>query len=277
MAMLYIYLLSTISFLKRLFRIFKVLIFPLLLIGCYQTSDKSAGEQTKQTHHQTAASADGIDQQEPWWHSEAQKMVKNQIKERGIKNEALLEVMRTMPRHRFVPEKYQSWAYDDRPLPIGHDQTISQPYVVALMTDLLNLSGDEKVLEIGTGSGYQAAILEELSREVYTIEIVKPLADSARALLQRLGHQNIHVKHGDGYKGWPEHAPFDRIIVTAAPPEIPEALKEQLKPGGRMVLPVGNRYQELKVVQKTEAGNFKQKTIAGVRFVPMVHPADTAD
>jgi protein-L-isoaspartate(D-aspartate) O-methyltransferase len=153
-------------------------------------------------------------------------------------------------------------------LPIGEGQTISQPYIVALMTELLELKGDEKVLEIGTGSGYQAAILAELAKEVYTIEIIEKLAQTAKERLEKLGYQNIKVKAGDGYLGWPEVAPFDAIIVTCAPPFIPEPLQEQLKEGGRMVIPVGTAYQELKLIRK-EKGKIKVKAIIPVRFVPM--------
>ncbi|GJM28439.1 MAG: protein-L-isoaspartate O-methyltransferase [Cyclobacteriaceae bacterium] len=205
------------------------------------------------------------------WKEDAQKMVATQIVERGITNDAVLKVMRETPRHRFVPSAYQSQAYQDGPLPIGHNQTISQPYIVALMTELLQLQGYEKVLEIGTGSGYQAAVLSPLVDAVYSIEIVKPLAQSSAALLKELSYHNVLVKHGDGYQGWPEYAPFDRIIVTAAPEEIPQALVEQLAVGGRMVLPVGKHYQELIVVTK-DAKKITKKDIIPVRFVPMVKP-----
>ncbi len=211
-------------------------------------------------------------QDQPAWKQKAQKMVKEQIEERGIDNEKLLKVMRNTPRHQFVPEKYKKWAYDDRPLPIGHDQTISQPYIVALMTDLLQIKKDDKILEIGTGSGYQAAILAGLADQVYTIEIVEALANQAKKRLKQMGFSNIQVRHGNGYNGWPEHAPFDKIIVTAAPKKIPEALKNQLKKGGRMVLPVGDHFQQLKIVQKTKNGAIKEKNVTGVRFVPMVNP-----
>lgn len=208
------------------------------------------------------------------WQEKANQMVREQIEKRGIDDESLLQVMRNTPRHRFVPAKHRDLAYTDRPLPIGYDQTISQPYVVALMTDLLDLDGDEQVLEIGTGSGYQAAILGVLADQVYTIEIIGDLADTARNRLQRMGYENVHVRHGDGYKGWPDQAPFDRIMVTAAPETIPEALKEQLKKGGRMVLPVGDYSQELKVVEKSEKGEIREREISKVRFVPMVRPQD---
>lgn len=210
-------------------------------------------------------------QVESTWKQQADKMVKTQIVDRGVSDKRLLEVMRQTPRHLFLPESYRKQAYQDGPLPIGHQQTISQPYIVALMTELLQLKGDEKVLEIGTGSGYQAAILAQMVKFVYTIEIVEPLAKSSSVLLNKLGHENVEVKWGDGYQGWPEHAPFDRIIVTAAPEEIPQALIDQLAVGGRMVLPVGKHYQELVLVTKNEK-KVTRKDIIPVRFVPMVHP-----
>ncbi len=198
------------------------------------------------------------------------QMVEEQIYARGVRDENVLEAMARVKRHVFVPQNVRAFAYEDHPLPIGYGQTISQPFVVAYMTELLNLQGSEKVLEIGTGSGYQAAILGETAKEVYTIEIVEGLAVSAKALLKKLGYKNIHVKYGDGYAGWPEVAPFDAIIVTAAPKEIPPKLVEQLKVGGRMVVPVGSFFQSLYVVTKTEDGIVK-KDVLPVRFVPMVH------
>ncbi|MGM0566885.1 MAG: protein-L-isoaspartate(D-aspartate) O-methyltransferase [Bacteroidota bacterium] len=205
------------------------------------------------------------------WKSKAERMVREQVENRGVDDEKVLEAMRNTPRHRFVPGTYAQHAYADSPLPIGHDQTISQPYIVALMTELLDVQESDKILEIGTGSGYQAAILGKLAGEVYTIEIVEALAMRSKALLKEMNLDNIHVKHGDGYKGWPEEAPFDKIIVTAAPEEVPKALKEQLKPGGKMVLPVGDRSQLLKVIRKTAKGKISEETITGVRFVPMIH------
>ena len=202
------------------------------------------------------------------------RMVQRQIAGRDIADERVLEAMRTVPRHRFVPERLRSRAYSDRPLPIGHDQTISQPYIVALMTSTLYLRPEHRVLEIGTGSGYQAAILGEMGADVYSIEIVCELARQARRRLQQQGYDHVRVICGDGYEGWPEHAPFDRIVVTAAPPEIPEALVEQLAPGGRMVLPVGDRVQQLKVVRKSEDGSIETTELMPVRFVPMVHGDD---
>jgi protein-L-isoaspartate(D-aspartate) O-methyltransferase len=197
-----------------------------------------------------------------------QNMVKTQIEARGIKDKRVLEVMRKIERHKFVPRQLWHVAYADIPLPIGSGQTISQPYIVALMTELLRLKGNEEVLEIGTGSGYQAAILAELTQEVYTIEILPDLTSRAEKLLKELGYQNIRVKCADGYLGWSEAAPFDAIIVTCAPDRIPQPLIEQLAEGGRMVIPVGTDYQELKLLIKKE-GKIEQKNIVPVRFVPM--------
>ena len=201
-----------------------------------------------------------------------ENMVTEQIARRGVSDKLVLSAMKKIQRHEFVPDNMKLNAYEDTPLPIGEDQTISQPYIVALMTELLRLKGGEKVLEIGTGSGYQAAVLAEIAKEVYTIEIVKPLADSAREKLNQLGYKNITVKYGDGYQGWKEHAPFDGIIVTAAPDHIPQPLIEQLKIGGRMVIPVGSMFQELKLLTKTEKGII-EKSIVPVKFVPMTGEA----
>lgn len=195
-------------------------------------------------------------------------MVKYQIKARGIEDERVLSAMLKVKRHKFIPERLWSEAYNDHPLPIGDGQTISQPYIVAIMTELLHLKGNEKVLEIGTGSGYQAAILSELCDKVYTIEIVPSLAKSSERKLKEYGYTNVHVFSGDGYLGLKEYAPFDGIIVTCAPPYIPKPLKEQLKEGGRMVIPVGRAYQELKVLIKKK-GKIIEKSIIPVRFVPM--------
>jgi protein-L-isoaspartate(D-aspartate) O-methyltransferase len=197
-----------------------------------------------------------------------EKMVETQIKGRGVKDPRVLSVMLKVKRHLFVPKELQPSAYADQPLPIGEGQTISQPYIVALMTELLELKGEEKVLEIGTGSGYQAAILAELVKEVYTIEIIETLATSARKLLLQMGYQNIHVRAGDGYAGWPEVAPFDAIIITAAPDHFPGPLLEQLKEGGRMVVPVGTYNQVLKKVVK-RSGKIETSDIVPVAFVPM--------
>ena len=205
------------------------------------------------------------------WKEEARKMVRQQMVSRGIADQYILRVMQNTPRHLFVPENLREEAYIDRPLPIGEGQTISQPFIVAIMTELLKLKGHEKVLEIGTGSGYQAAVLSQLVDTCYTIELVKKLSDDASVRLKQLGYTNVIAKCGDGYKGWPKHAPFDRIIITAAPVEIPETLVGQLKPDGIMVLPVGKFYQELIVVTKTKRG-INKESIIPVRFVPMVKP-----
>lgn len=200
------------------------------------------------------------------------EMVTLQLERRGIDDPRVLDAMRRVPRHRFVPEDMAPSAYGDWALPIGHDQTISQPYVVAFMTEALDLSGDESVLEIGTGSGYQAAILGELANEVRTIEIVEPLAESATRVLAELGHENVQVRAGDGYRGWPEAAPFDRIMVTAAPDHVPEPLLEQLAVGGLMILPVGGADQQLVLIRKSEDG-LTQREVLPVRFVPMTGEA----
>ena len=197
-----------------------------------------------------------------------EKMVETQIKARGVKDPRVLSALLKVERHRFVPEKYLESAYSDQPLPIGEGQTISQPYIVAFMTELLELKGDEKVLEIGTGSGYQAAILAELAKEVYTIEIIESLASRATNRLLELGYQNVKVKYGDGYLGWPEAAPFDAVIVTAAPDHIPQPLIDQLKEGGRMVIPVGTYTQELRKIVK-RSGKVEAIDVVPVIFVPM--------
>jgi protein-L-isoaspartate(D-aspartate) O-methyltransferase len=196
------------------------------------------------------------------------QMVRDQVEARGVTETAVLQAMRQVPRHEFVPAEYGYLAYTDQPLPIGHGQTISQPYIVGLMSELLQVGPGDTVLEIGTGSGYQAAVLAATVDRVYTIEILEPLATRAEADLARLGYTNVEVRCGDGYQGWKEHAPYDGIIVTAAPPVIPEPLVEQLKTGARMVVPVGEFYQELLVVEKTEAGHKVSRSIP-VRFVPM--------
>ena len=199
-------------------------------------------------------------------------MVEEQIIKRGVEDPRVLDVMKVVERHKFVPEKYSESAYKDGPLPIGHGQTISQPFIVAFMTENLKLEPSHKVLEIGTGSGYQAAVLSELCDHVYTIEIVDELANESAERLGRLGFNNITVRSGDGYKGWPEEAPFDRIMVTAAPEEIPELLTEQLAEEGVMVIPVGKQYeiQYLWVITKEADGSIKKEKILPVRFVPMI-------
>ncbi|MFW5890551.1 MAG: protein-L-isoaspartate(D-aspartate) O-methyltransferase [Marinilabiliaceae bacterium] len=208
------------------------------------------------------------------YQEEREEMVQSQVRARGVKDGKVLEAMRTVPRHLFVPEKMASLAYSDRPLAIGHEQTISQPFIVAFMTEALDFDTGDKVLEIGSGSGYQAAVLAEMGAEVWTIEIVPELAEMAENNLKEAGYENVHVKRGDGYKGWPEEAPFDAVIITAAPESIPDALVEQLREGGNMVLPVGavNSVQTLKKVKKKD-GKLNQETLIPVRFVPMVRPS----
>ncbi len=202
-------------------------------------------------------------------------MVEQQIAARGVKDPLVLEAMRTVPRHRFVPARYIEQAYADHPLPIGFGQTISQPYIVALMTEALALEPGEKVLEIGTGSGYQAAILAQMGMDVYTVEIIPQLAQRAEATLQELGYTNVRVRNADGYFGWPEHAPYDAIIVTAAPDHLPPPLPEQLKPGGRLVIPIGppGAVQTLWLFEKSPEGALKATNLGPVRFVPLVREA----
>ncbi len=197
-------------------------------------------------------------------------MIETQLVSRGIKNPRVLAAFRAVGRHRFVPERFRAYSYEDRPLPIGEGQTISQPYIVAFMTEVLNLKDTDTVLEIGTGSGYQAAILAELCQHVYTIEILPSLGRTARQVLSDLGYTNISVKIGDGYKGWPEYAPFDAIIVTCAPTRIPEALQDQLAEGGRMIIPVGEAYGQELVLLTKKNGRIIQTAVLPVMFVPMV-------
>ena len=206
-------------------------------------------------------------------HEERRAMVEMQIERRGIESPTVLDAMRNVPRHEFVSEAYRNRAYTDQPLPIGEGQTISQPYIVALMTELLECGPEDTVLEIGTGSGYQAAVLAELVAHVFTIEIVEPLARRADSTLKALGYENVSVETADGYYGWPEHAPYQGVIVTAAPDHIPEPLIEQLANGGHLVIPVGDSWQELIVVTKTEKG-LTQRTVTPVRFVPMTGEAE---
>ena len=210
--------------------------------------------------------------QEHYWRARRVRMVREQIEARGVRDPDVLDAMRTVRRERFVPADMRGYATADSALPIGYDQTISQPYIVAVMTELLQLERQHRVLEIGTGSGYQTAVLSTLSDHVYSVEIVSELASRAEATLRELGYSGFDVKHGDGYAGWPEHAPFDRIILTAAPPEIPEALLDQLATGGRLVAPVGrtSEAQNLILVTKDARGRIRRENRLAVRFVPMV-------
>lgn len=204
--------------------------------------------------------------------AERDRMVNDQIVARGVKDPAVIEALRWIPRHRFVLEAEAEMAYEDRPLPIGYEQTISQPYIVAFMTEALQLQGKKKVLEIGTGSGYQAAVLATIVHQVFTIEIVEPLAERAAGTLKEVGCDNVTVRTGDGYQGWPEEAPFDGIIVTAASDHVPKPLLEQLAIGGRLILPIGKFQQDLVVVRRTEKG-YEQATVLPVAFVPMTGEA----
>jgi protein-L-isoaspartate(D-aspartate) O-methyltransferase len=207
--------------------------------------------------------------------AQRQAMVEQQIEARGISDPATLAALRTVPRHEFLPMRLRSEAYADYPLPIGHGQTISQPFIVAFMTEAIRPQAGEKILEIGAGSGYQAAILAQMGAEVYTIEIVEPLAEMARQTLERLGYKNARVKSGDGFRGWQEHAPFDAIIVTCAPDKIPAPLVEQLRDGGRMIIPVGSGMnQELVLLRKT-GDKIEKQSVLPVRFVPMTGEAQS--
>jgi protein-L-isoaspartate(D-aspartate) O-methyltransferase len=218
----------------------------------------------------TAAVTTGVDA----WVRVRESMVERQIASRGVADPAVLAAMEEVPRHLFVPRPHRSVAYEDRPLPIGYGQTISQPYVVALMSELLAIDGDDRVLEIGTGSGYHAAVLSRVAAEVYSVEILPALAERARATLAAVGYDNVHVRVGDGYRGWPEAAPFDAVLLTAAPARIPQPLLDQLAVGGRLVAPVGDGgWQELVRVTRREDGFHEERTTL-VRFVPMLGQAE---
>jgi protein-L-isoaspartate(D-aspartate) O-methyltransferase len=216
-----------------------------------------------------ATSDEGSGTVQPDWTAARERMVRTQLRGRDIVDARVLQAMSKVERHLFVPEPQRADAYGDYPLPIGDGQTISQPYIVAFMSQALAIDAQHRVLEIGTGSGYQAAILGELASEVYSVEIVKPLGERARETLASLGYTRIHVRIGDGYQGWPEHAPYDRIMVTAAPEDVPPALVEQLKMGGLMAIPVGRDDQELRILERTAEGLKTRQTLP-VRFVPMV-------
>lgn len=204
------------------------------------------------------------------WDAERRRMVDQQLRARDIRSARVLDAMLRVPRHLFVPESQRERAYVDAPLPIGYAQTISQPYIVAFMTQALDVAPEHRVLEIGTGSGYQAAVLATIAKEVYSIEIVAPLAERGRETLSALGYHNVHVRTGNGYLGWPEHGPYDRVIVTAAPDAVPPALLQQLKIGGLMAIPVGTLVQELRILRRTATGTETLNTLP-VRFVPMTN------
>jgi protein-L-isoaspartate(D-aspartate) O-methyltransferase len=233
----------------------------MLLMACGDPTSSFPGPEADQRGKDTPGAESALE-------SARLHMVSSQIESRGISDRRVLAALRKVPRHEFVPARWQRSAYEDRPLPIGHDQTISQPYIVAAMTELAALSEGDRVLEIGTGSGYQAAVLAELAAQVYTIEIVEPLAERAARTLESLGYESVRVRHGDGYRGWPEAAPFDAIVVTAAAPRVPPALLEQLTVGGHLVIPLGDAYQELEVHTRTPSG-VEVRRIFAVRFVPM--------
>ena len=221
----------------------------------------------------TALAMGGVDKvvDEDVFARQRKRMVEEQIAYRGVKDKEVLEAMEMVPRHLFIPEENRSYSYYDQPVPIGFGQTISQPYIVAFMTELLRVGKDDVVLEVGAGSGYQAAILARLVKQVYTMEIIEELGKEAFMRLKALGYDNVEVKIGDGYKGWPEHAPYDAIIVTAAAAQIPQPLIDQLKPGGRMVIPVGGVYevQDLMLITKDASSKVIKKSIIPVRFVPL--------
>jgi protein-L-isoaspartate(D-aspartate) O-methyltransferase len=233
--------------------IFKTAMMALLLLHAFCT----AGCGAKNSHNNT-----------PWDVHERAEMVARQIKARGIEDERVLNAMLSVERHRFVPKELERLAYLDQPLPIGEGQTISQPYIVALMTEALVLKETDRAFEVGTGSGYQAAVLSLLVDEVYTVEIIESLADSARKRLQHLGYDNVHVRHGDGFVGWPEAAPFNAVIITCAAPKLPEPLVEQLAEGGRLIVPLGEDFQMLTLYKKVE-GELVEREIIPVLFVPM--------
>jgi protein-L-isoaspartate(D-aspartate) O-methyltransferase len=224
-------------------------------------------------HAETPASPRPAIQESSAQRNARERMVMEQIAWRGVRDRRVLDALRKVPRHLFVPPVMQPYAYQDTPLPIGHGQTISQPYIVGFMSEALKLKAQDRVLEIGTGSGYQAAVLSLLVQEVYSIEIVEPLGKSASARLQSLGYTNVKVRIGDGYRGWPEAAPFDAIIVTAAPGHTPQPLLDQLAPGGRLVIPVGKDVQTLVRVRRTPKGFHKERLLP-VRFVPMTGEAE---
>ena len=260
----------------RLFVVFVVLL--VATVGC-ETDDSGQQPTADPAQHDESEPDDeseSIDAPDGDASTERQQMVSSQLEARDIDDQRVLEAMGAVPRHKYVPDEMRNRAYDDSPLPIGLDQTISQPYIVALMTQLLDVTDEHRVLEIGTGSGYQAAVLAELGASVYSIEILCELAERAERDLEATGYGDVTVKCGDGYEGWPEHAPFDRIIVTAAPPEIPEALVDQLAVGAKMVVPVGDRRQTLQIVEKTAEDEVETSPEIPVRFVPMV-PGDQVE
>lgn len=254
----------------------------LLVVGCEEAASPQSGNETTgpdgnaavDTEQGDAGQGPREDAEESRLGKDRQQMVAQQLAARDIDDPRVLAAMGKVPRHEFVPRAMRSRAYQDSPLPIGSGQTISQPYIVALMTQLVEPKPDQKALDIGTGSGYQAAVLSELVDQVFSIEIVESLAEEARARLQRLGYHNVQVRHGDGYAGWESEAPFDLIIVAAAPDHVPPALVEQLAPGGKLVIPIGDFAQNLMLIEKQPDGSIVQQNIAPVAFVPMTGEAE---
>lgn len=232
------------------------LLFGIVLVSLWACAPQSASEETAVQNVSNEVFA------------RQRRQLVEQLKAEGITNQSVLDALLKVPRHRFVPASSRHLSYENRPLPIGQGQTISQPFIVAYMTEAAEIAAGKKVLEIGTGSGYQAAVLAELAKQVYTIEIIPELAEGARAVLRELGYKNVEVKTGNGYAGWPEHAPFDAIVVTAAPDQVPQALVEQLAVRGKMVVPVGSGFQQMVIITKTESGVVERRTIP-VAFVPM--------
>jgi protein-L-isoaspartate(D-aspartate) O-methyltransferase len=259
-----------------------LLTFALTTISCRRTADErerptEAGTAAADSTRADSLPKDGPDKMEAeqrYFEKQRLRMVDQQLKPRDITNPRVLQAMSRVPRHLFVPADVRDLSYSDSPLAIGHGQTISQPLIVALMTQLADPQLTEKALDIGTGSGYQAAVLAELVGSVYSIEIVEPLARQARDRLRKLGYQNVQVRHGDGYRGWPVQAPFDIILVAAAPDHVPQELIKQLAPGGKMVIPVGEYFQNLLLIEKDADGSVTEKTIAPVAFVPMTGEAE---
>ena len=232
------------------------LLFSILLLSLLACAPQSASEEPAVQN----VSEDNFARQ--------RRRLVEQLKAEGIKSQGVLDALLKVPRHKFVPASSRHFSYENRPLPIGQGQTISQPFIVGYMTEAAEIAPSEKVLEIGTGSGYQAAVLAELAKQVYSIEIIPELAEGARSVLRELGYKNVEVRTGNGYAGWPEHAPFDAIVVTAAPDEVPKALVDQLAVRGKMVVPVGSGFQQMVIINRTESGVVERRTIP-VAFVPM--------
>jgi protein-L-isoaspartate(D-aspartate) O-methyltransferase len=253
----------------QMFKRFKPIVLCALFLLLISSKDSEKKSAPASPRPESAGGGQSKNKSSEAWQKQRENMVNEQIKARGVSDPLVLGAMRKVPRHLFVPASEQRLAYGDHPLPIGKGQTISQPYIVAFMTEQLALKGGEKVLEVGTGSGYQAAVLSLIAGRVFSIEIICPLAESAAERLKKLEYKNVSVRCGDGYQGWPEEKPFDAIIVTAAPGKIPEPLIDQLKPGGRMIIPVGNLSQELILLTKSADGKVEKKSVLPVRFVPM--------